>query len=63
MQTVCSTGCIMTCGAMLLSWVAHGPGYTDPGELNAWLRDNDGYAGCLVMWFALASYDGNGTGP
>jgi len=53
----------MTCGAMLLSWVAHGPGYTDPGELNAWLRDNDGYAGCLVMWFALASYDGNGTGP
>jgi len=61
-EPICSMGCIITCGAMLLSWVAQGPGYPDPGELNVWLRDNGGYFGCLVMWGAIANYDGSGVG-
>ncbi|RKZ09557.1 hypothetical protein DRQ50_15010 [bacterium] len=61
-ETVCSTGCIISCGAMLLSWVAQEPGNPDPGELNAWLRDNGGYVMCNVMWGAITSYDGSSIG-
>ncbi|MCP4572194.1 MAG: T9SS type A sorting domain-containing protein [bacterium] len=62
LETVCSTGCVVTSVAMLLSWQATEPGTPDPGELNDWLRANGGYFGCLPIWGFMGGYDGSGVG-
>ncbi len=59
--TICSVGAPLTCGSMLLSWVAETLS-PDPGELNQWLTANGGYFGCNLIWSVVAEYDGQGSG-
>ncbi len=60
--TICSQGTLVTCVAMLLSWVAQEPGNPDPRGLNDWLRAGGGYVGCNLFWGFVDDYDGNGAG-
>jgi len=59
--TICSDGVLVTCGSMLLSWVAETPS-PHPGELNQWLTVNGGYIGCSLIWSVVAAYDGQDSG-
>lgn len=61
-ETICSTGCVVTSVAMLLSWQANQPGTPDPGGLNDWLQANGGYLGCLPFWGIMGDFDGSGIG-
>ena len=51
-NTICIKGCALTCEAMLLT--ANGI-FIDPGQLNLWLQNHNGYAGCLADWQAITS--------
>jgi len=47
-DTICSAGCAITSVSMYMAYRGYGG---NPGVLNAWLRDNGGYAsGCLIYW-------------
>ncbi len=60
-DTICAIGVLVTCGSMLLSWVAE-EASPNPGELNQWLAANGGYVGCNLAWSVVAAYDGQGSG-
>ncbi len=60
-DTICAIGVLVTCGSMLLSWVAE-EASPNPGELSQWLAANGGYVGCSLLWTAVAAYDGQGSG-
>lgn len=55
-STICSQGCAMTDGAMLLK--TNGVA-ADPGQLNSWLKNNGGYSGCGVLWSSIDHYPGS----
>lgn len=62
-ETMCSAGCAVTSTSMVFTYFG---GTQDPGELNACLTSNGGYAsGCLIYWSNGCmpngvSYDGTG---
>ncbi len=62
-ETMCSAGCAVTSTSMVFEYFG---GTQDPGELNACLTSNGGYAsGCLIYWSNNCmpngvSYDGTG---
>jgi hypothetical protein len=49
-------GCALTCMAMVL--MATGVN-TDPGTLNYWMKENDGFDGLGVRWWSIDGYPGN----
>lgn len=56
-STICSEGCAMTCVAMLLK--TNGVN-VDPGQLNTWLTNNNGYdPNCNIDWGTAATYPGS----
>ena len=56
-STIGSEGCVVTDMAMLLA--ANGCN-VDPGALNSWLINNNGYAnGCLLKWYVATNYPGS----
>jgi hypothetical protein len=59
---ICDGGTLMTCIAMLLSWVAGEPDSPNPGMLNTWLQDHGGYVDCSLIYGVADNYDGDGSG-
>merc|ERR1712063_128829 len=59
-QTICTAGCAMSCVAMAMASYQEkiNNGLTNPGNLNDWLINNNGYADSdLIIW---SSVDGLG---
>lgn len=57
-DTIGSAGCAITSIAMAMTSVVRN---LDPGVLNTYLKNNNGYAsGCLVKWANAADIDGTG---
>ena len=55
-NSICVSGCAMTDATILLN--ANGVN-VDPGQLNTWLKNNNGYAnGCDLYWSAVTNYPG-----
>jgi hypothetical protein len=56
-ETICQSGCALTCAAMLLQ--ANGV-TVQPNALNSWLTSHGGYSGgCLIVWSVAATYPGS----
>jgi len=55
-HTIGAKGCALTCMAMVLR--ACGVD-TDPGRLNTWLIDNEGFWGTAVIWSSINNYPNN----
>lgn len=55
------SGCVVSCLSMLLNAEASNP-YVTPDKLNAWLRENSGYAGNDMRWQIPGLIDGDGLG-
>jgi hypothetical protein len=52
-DTLSQSGCVVSAVAgVLASWGAN----TDPGRLNAWLREHSGFAGMLYRWDAVRPF-------
>lgn len=52
--TIWSAGCAMTCVAMILATSGDN---VDPGTLNTWLTNNNGYlSGCNIIWAAVNNF-------
>jgi hypothetical protein len=58
LATVGDWGCAMTAAAMLVSYYADLQDVTPttPGELNDWLRENEGYSGPSLLWPKVAEF-------
>ncbi len=60
-STIGSSGCVISCGSMLLTSEVSGNADYTPATLNSWLKSNSGYsAGCDVIWTKIADADGSG---
>jgi hypothetical protein len=59
--TIGRSGCVLSCLSMLLNAEASNPHIT-PDELNAWLKQNGGFAGTNMRWQVPGEMDGNGLG-
>lgn len=56
-ETICQSGCALTCATMLLQ--ANGVA-VQPNTLNSWLTSHGGYSGgCLIIWSVAAGYPGS----
>lgn len=56
-NTMCNLGCAVTCTAMLLK--SHGAN-ADPGTLNTWLKNNNGYVQeCVIDWDRACDFPGS----
>ena len=52
-HTMRALGCATTSSSMLINYFG---GSTDPGALNTWLANNNGYLGHAINWLAVAKY-------
>ena len=48
-------GCAVTSVAMILRYYDNRSG-ADPGALNSWLKKNNGYSGCDIVWGRAADF-------
>ena len=55
-RTFAKSGCAVTCCAMLLDSVSKGIGTVDPGKMDDWLDENDGYEGDALKWGKVQEY-------
>ncbi len=60
-STIGSSGCVLSCLAMLLNTEATNSRMT-PDRLNDWLSRNGGFAGNLMRWQIAGEIDGPGNG-
>ena len=52
-ETICYAGCLMTSITMALN--GRGKSSMNPGQMNYWLRSNNGYTDDLFEWYSVYS--------